>query len=96
MDKSPEKAWWQPSLAVFGEITGWLVIPIITSLYIGKYLDQRFDSEPWLYLGLTAIAVTITAVGLVRIGSRYIKQMEDENKEKKKNLENERNNKHNN
>lgn len=92
MDNGPEKAWWQPALAVFGEITGWLVAPILGSLWLGKYLDQQFDSDPWFYLGLTAVAFIITIIGLVRIGSKYIKQMESEKREKNKKIEHEPNN----
>lgn len=76
MEEKLEKAWWQPALAVFGEITGWIVAPIIILLYGGRWLDERFDTAPWFFLGLTALAVVITMVGVVRVGSRYMKQIE--------------------
>ncbi len=76
MAEENEKAWWQPALAVFGEITGWIVAPVVISLYGGRWLDQRFDTAPWFFLGLTALAVIITMVGVVRVGSRYMKEVE--------------------
>ncbi|MBI5037830.1 MAG: AtpZ/AtpI family protein [Candidatus Kerfeldbacteria bacterium] len=77
MEKPIEKAWWQPALAVFGEVTGWIVAPILLALFGGRWLDERFQTDPWFYLGLTALAVTITVVGLVKIGGKYIRQVEN-------------------
>lgn len=76
-----DNAWWQPALAVFAEVTGWIVVPIVAALFLGKWLDEKYDSAPWFYLGLTALAFVFTMAGLVRIGTKYIKQVEGTTKD---------------
>jgi len=73
-----KKLWWQPAVTLFAEVTGWIVAPIVAALYLGRYLDDKYDSYPWFFLGLTAIAFIITLVGIVRVAHRYIKQIEQE------------------
>lgn len=92
-DNTPQKAWWQPALTIFGEVTGWIVVPIICALFLGKYLDAKKGTEPWFFLGLTAVAFVISCVGISIIATRYIKQIERENKKKLiQNLHNEQRN----
>jgi hypothetical protein len=79
---TPEKAWWQPAVAVFGEVTGWIVVPIVLALFAGKYLDEKKGTEPWYFLGLTGVAFIISCIGITIIASKYIKQVEKENKKK--------------
>lgn len=83
MEKKPQKAWWQPGLEIFAQITGWLVAPIVIALFAGKALDKKYHSEPWFFLGLTFVAFFISISGLVFITVKYIKQVDKETKEKK-------------
>ena len=82
MENKPQKPWWQAGMVVFAEVTGWIAIPIIIALFLGRYLDEKYDSEPWFYLGLTGAAFVVSSIGIVIIASKYIKQIERENKEK--------------
>ncbi|MFA6553355.1 MAG: AtpZ/AtpI family protein [Patescibacteria group bacterium] len=96
MAEQPKTAWWQPALTIFYEVTGWIVVPIVFSLFVGRALDRKFDTEPWWFLGLTALAFVITTVGIVRVASKYLKQIEEEGKKKRANqTTDERNNQHN-
>jgi F0F1-type ATP synthase assembly protein I len=96
MADKPKTAWWQPALTIFYEVTGWIVVPIVASLFIGRALDRKFGTEPWWFLGLTALAFVITTVGIVRVAGKYLKQIEEEGKKKQdKQATNERNNQHN-
>ncbi|MFA6271755.1 MAG: AtpZ/AtpI family protein [Patescibacteria group bacterium] len=81
-ENKPQKAWWQPALAIFGEVTGWIVVPIICALFLGKYLDEKKGTEPWYFLGLTGVAFIISCIGITIIAGKYIKQIEKENKKK--------------
>lgn len=81
-----KKPWWEPALEIFSEVTSWIVGPIIFSLIVGKYLDGKFDTKPWIFLGLTAVAFVVSTYGIIKTGSRYMKQIIKEterNKEKK-------------
>jgi F0F1-type ATP synthase assembly protein I len=79
--KKPEKAWWEPAMSVFAEVTGWIVAPIVAALFLGRYLDEKHNSAPWYYLTLTGIAFIISCIGIVIVAGKYIRQIDKENKE---------------
>jgi F0F1-type ATP synthase assembly protein I len=77
-DKKNDKLWWQPAITIFANISGWIVGPIILALIIGKYLDKKYNSEPWFFLGLTGLAFLVSIFGILKILMKYIKQIEKE------------------
>jgi Na+-transporting methylmalonyl-CoA/oxaloacetate decarboxylase gamma subunit len=79
----PEKAWWQPAMTVFAEVTGWIVVPIVAALFLGRYLDEKHNSAPWYYLSLTGVAFVISTIGIVIVAGKYIRQIERENQEQR-------------
>ena len=87
MEKMPQNPWWQPALIVFAEVTGWIAVPIIIALYLGRYLDEKNNSEPWFFLGLTGVAFIISCTGMVIVAGKYIRQIEKEARIKKTNQE---------
>ena len=94
MDNNQKKElWWRPAVMIFSNISGWIVGPIIIALILGKYLDKRYNSEPWFFLGLTAIAFFISIFGIVKILMKYLKEIEREAKEKRESQENQNINK---
>ncbi len=84
MDKQSgePKQWWQPAVNLFGQVTGLIVIPIVAALYGGRALDRKFQSEPVFFLGLTVLAILISTVAIVRISSRYMRDIEREARKK--------------
>lgn len=78
-----EKNWWREPLLFSGRISGWIAGPILIALFLGKYLDKKYDAEPVFFLGLTAAAFVISCVGLVKTTLGYIKSLGK--KEEKKN-----------
>ena len=70
-------------MVMFANISGWIVGPIILALIVGKYLDKKYDSDPWFFIGLTAVAFFISIFGILKILMKYIKEIEREAKEKK-------------
>ena len=76
--------WWKPAVAVFGEVTGWIVVPIIGALYLGRYLDEQQGTGNLYFLALTALAFIVSCVGIGIVGVKYIRQMEEDSKEKMK------------
>lgn len=86
MDKLEKNdPWWGPGLTVFAEVTGWIVGPIIVALYVGRFFDNKYDTDPWFFLGFTAGAFFISAYGIIKIATRFIKDAEQEIKNKKNN-----------
>ena len=87
-NKAKKGAWWQPALEVGAQITGWVAGPIILALFAGKWLDNRYHSEPWIFLGSMVLAFIITSVGIAKVATNYIKKIEKEAKKQNNNKEN--------
>ncbi len=76
-------AWYQPAIEIGAQITGWIAGPIILGLFIGRWLDNKYNSEPWMFLGAMMIAFIITSVGIAKVSISYIKKIEKEAQAKK-------------
>ena len=84
------KLWWQPALMMFARLTGWIAVPVIIGAFLGKWLDKKNDSEPWLFLISVGMAFFISMIGVIRNGLVEFKKIEKENSltdEKNNNLE---------
>lgn len=75
--------WWQPGLILFFKLSGWIAGPIIISLFLGKYLDRVFGTEPWIFLSLTAIAFTVSTFAIILYYTKELKRIEEEENLKK-------------
>ena len=73
-------SWWKPGVEIFTQVSGWIAGPIVLALIVGKYLDGRFGTKPWMFLGLTGLAFFISIFGIVRVVSKYMKNISEENK----------------
>ena len=78
-----QKKWYAQGIQVFVSVSSWIAGPIITALFLGKWLDKKYDSEPWLFLACIGLAFLISSYGIVKITLSYIKKIEQEAKEKK-------------
>lgn len=78
-----EPAWWQPAMTIFSQVTGLIVGPILIALFVGKALDKKYDTDPWFFLGLTAIAFFISCFGIAKVTIDYTKKIEKELADKK-------------
>ncbi|MDD5043355.1 MAG: AtpZ/AtpI family protein [Patescibacteria group bacterium] len=75
-----ETAWWQPHLVLFFELSGWIVVPIIAAVYLGRWLDVRYNSEPWLFLVSVGVAFVISMFGIVSKTIKSMNKITEENK----------------
>lgn len=76
--KNNQNDWWQEGLSLFFQLSGWLVVPIIIALFLGKWLDEKYQTAPWLFLSCTAVAFIITISGLIKESFKFIKQLDKE------------------
>jgi F0F1-type ATP synthase assembly protein I len=68
---------WREPLIVFGKISGWVATPVIGSLFIGKFLDQKFGTTPIIFLSLTGLAFLISCFGIYKESVKYLKDIEN-------------------
>lgn len=77
MDKREKSkvAWWQPGMELFLRLSGWIGGPVVVAVFVGKYLDKKYDSAPWLFLGCVGISFVISMIALIYIGFKEIKKI---------------------
>ena len=46
-------------------LSGWIAFPVIIALFLGKWLDKKFNTDPWLFLATIGLAFLISMYGLV-------------------------------
>jgi len=83
INSNKSENWWKPALDLFAKISGWIVIPILIGLYLGKWLDNKYDKSPTFLLICVGVAFIITNVGLVLNVLQAARQMEKEANKKK-------------
>lgn len=75
-DMKEHKNPWHEPLVVFGKVSGWVVAPVVIALFLGRFLDKKFDSEPIIFLGLTGFAFLVSCFGIYREAALYLKHIE--------------------
>ena len=70
------KSWLGPGLVLFYRLSGWIGGPVILALFVGRWLDRRYGTEPWLFLACIGTAFIGSSVGIVVEGVKAIKEME--------------------
>jgi len=79
-----KKAWWQPGLMIFARSLSWIAGPVLIGVFVGKWLDKKYGTEPWLFLITVGLAFIISMVGLIKESVEQFKQIEKEAKADKK------------
>ncbi|MBF0443223.1 MAG: AtpZ/AtpI family protein [Oligoflexales bacterium] len=69
-------------IQVFTRISVWIVSPVIFSLVLGKYLDNRYHTTPWILSVLLAISFTVSMAMIVKIAGEYMKDEKKDNEVK--------------
>jgi len=76
IDQKENVPWWQPGILLFVQLSGWIVVPIIMAVFLGKWLDQKYNTKPWLFLATVIAAFVVSMLGIVKEANQAIKQME--------------------
>jgi F0F1-type ATP synthase assembly protein I len=56
---------WQPQLQLVAKLSSWVAFPVIIGAFLGKWLDKKYDSEPWLFLITVGFSFLISMFGLI-------------------------------
>ena len=70
--------WWQPGLVLFGRLSGWIGGPIIFAIFLGKWLDNKYGTEPKLFLLCVGVAFIVSTYGIVRDSMEAMKKITDD------------------
>jgi len=88
MKQFKDKSNWQIGLYLFSQLTAWIAVPLIFAVFLGKWLDKKYDTSPWLFLLTVAVAFVISNIGIARQAIKAMKQIEKEAKINKNNNKN--------
>ncbi len=69
---------WGLALKITANISGWIAFPVIIGLFLGKWLDDRYGTAPWLFLGTISFCFVISMFGLVTMALKEFKKIEKE------------------
>ncbi len=72
-----QKAWWQPAVIMFARMSAWIAIPVISALFLGRWLDKKYNTEPIFFLAIVGFAFLISIFGLVKIVKEEYRKIED-------------------
>ena len=59
------------AMKIFADFSGTIAIPAVLAALSGKWLDERYGTEPWYLIILLALALTLTAMIVVRKAKKY-------------------------
>jgi len=77
---SRKNPWWQPGLILFGRLSGWIAGPVILAVILGKWLDRKYGTAPWLFLLSVLVAFGISIFGIVRDATCEMKRIKKDKK----------------
>lgn len=63
--------WWLPAMKVFAQASAIIIGPLLVALFAGRWLDARYQTEPWLQLAALATAFGLTILGLLKLVRDY-------------------------
>lgn len=70
--------WWHAPLMSFFKISAWIVGPILFGVLVGDFLDDAFNTSPWLEIILTGVFFIFSLYHMVKDGKKYEDEIEHE------------------
>ncbi len=85
-------SWRQSNIVLFAKLNGWIVGPIIMALIVGKWLDDKYNIDPWSFLALIGFAFVVSIIGITKealrvmeVTAKTAKKDSEKSSEKEKN-----------
>lgn len=69
---------WNLALRITARLSGWVGFPVIIGVFLGKWLDKRFGTEPWLFLATIGVSFLVSMYGLTINALKEFKRIEKE------------------
>ena len=77
--KNNKEPWWQPAMLVFARVSAWIVAPVLIGTFLGRWLDDRYNTEPWFFLGCVFVAFAVSMIALIKNVKEEYKKIEKNN-----------------
>ncbi len=75
--------WWKEGVIIFIRVSAYIAVPVILGLYIGRYLDKKYNTEPYLLILSIFIAFISTMYLIWKEMKKYQNKIEKEENIKK-------------
>lgn len=83
MIEKEQVPWWQPGVFLFVRLSGWIGGPVLIAIFVGRWLDRKYDTDPWLFLLSVGVAFAVSTIGIVKDSLAELKRIEKEEQSKK-------------
>jgi len=74
---------WSIAIRTMSIASAWIVGPVLLGLVIGKWLDQKYSSGPWLMIISLSFFFLVSMFGIVKNALKEFKKIEEEAKKDK-------------
>jgi F0F1-type ATP synthase assembly protein I len=61
-----KKVDWIGPMQIFARLSVWIVFPVLIGLFLGKWLDRKYNSEPKWFLIVMGISFFVSMFGLIK------------------------------
>lgn len=61
---------------MFARLSGRVAFPVIIGTLIGRWLDRRYGTEPWIMVAGVGISFVISIIGLIKETMKEYKNIE--------------------
>jgi len=78
-----EKVWWVLPVILFFRLSCWIGFPIVLAIFLGKYLDKKYNIEPWIFLAIIIISFFVSTFFLIFLAFKEFQSIEKDFSEKK-------------
>jgi F0F1-type ATP synthase assembly protein I len=68
---SKEAPYYRLAARAFVDFSGTIAVPAVIAAMIGKRLDSKYATEPWILIIALIVAFVLTAVIVVKKAKRY-------------------------
>jgi len=76
----PLKPYYRDALMAFGRMSGWVATPVVLALVLGKWLDRKYGTAPYLFIAIIGLGFFVSLYGIYRESKRYARQAADTEK----------------
>lgn len=72
-----DRKYWLFALRIVGDFGATIAIPVVVLAYLGKRLDVRYNTPPWLLITGFIVAALVSGIMIYRKAKRYGKEYQE-------------------